>query len=98
MSYPLRCVTVTPRLARGLLRAAQLRDFYQRARGVPVAQRFDIRMEDDGTWTVFDKFTGLIVVVEGEPLIGLDIQDADDWVDLMNWFDRKNRGDDGEEP
>ncbi|CTQ67229.1 hypothetical protein [Roseibium alexandrii] len=55
-------------------------------------QRYDIREEEDGMWTVFDIFTGLPAEVNGEILIGLDIQEADDAVDLMNAIDLKRRG------
>jgi hypothetical protein len=55
-------------------------------------QRYGLRKEDDGTWTVFDWFTGQPVDFEGETLCGLDIQEADDWVDLMNGLDRLRRG------
>jgi hypothetical protein len=52
-----------------------------------VAGRFDARKESDGTWTVFDRFTGLPADVNGYPLVMLDVEEADDAVDLMNRLD-----------
>lgn len=52
-----------------------------------VAGRFDIRKEADGTWTVFDIFTKMPDEVNGTPLVMLDIEEADDAVDLMNRLD-----------
>jgi len=46
--------------------------------------RFDLRQETNGTWTVYDIFTGLFVTVEQRDLIGLDIADADDMVVHLN--------------
>ena len=45
-------------------------------------QRYDIR-EDDAGWTVFDLFTGHPVVIARVPQTGLDIQDADELVELL---------------
>lgn len=52
-----------------------------------VAGRFDMRQEADGTWTAFDIFTKLPAEVDGTPLLMLDIEEADDAVDLMNSLD-----------
>jgi len=58
-------------------------------------QRYDIRKEEDGTWTVFDMFTGLPAY--GQPMgldgpaFGLDMDEADDLVDLLNEIDRRMR-------
>ncbi len=54
-------------------------------------QRFKIRREIDGTWTIFDVFSGLHVIVGDEPTIGLEFEDANDLVDLMNSLDRERR-------
>lgn len=54
-------------------------------------QRYDLRQEADNTWTVFDVFTGLPVLVDERCLIGLDLDDADDAVDLLNLADRRRR-------
>lgn len=45
--------------------------------------RYDMRHDDDG-WAVYDVFTGAVVVERGVPLIGMDIEEADDMVDLLN--------------
>jgi hypothetical protein len=54
--------------------------------------RYDLRREDDGTWTVFDIFTGAPAIAEGEILAGLEMEDADDLVDLLNGIYIKDRG------
>lgn len=46
--------------------------------------RYDARREEDGTWTVYDIFTGTATLWENRILHGLDADDADDLVDLMN--------------
>ncbi|MCK4205297.1 hypothetical protein J3U99_11015 [Brucella pituitosa] len=46
--------------------------------------RYDLRKEDDGSWTVFDIFTGMPAEVNGIPQDGLEMQQADDLVDLLN--------------
>lgn len=55
-------------------------------------QRFDIRREPDGSWTVYDVFTGATVAVSGSPMTGLDVEEADDLVDLLNLRDARRRG------
>jgi len=55
-------------------------------------QRYDLRQELDGTWTVFDVFTGLPVVEDGVPLIDMPMEEADDLLDLLNSRDKKRRG------
>lgn len=62
-------------------------------------QRYDLRREADGTWTVFDMFTGRPAVVsgavqvdEGLQATGLELEEADDLVDLMNLQDIRRRG------
>lgn len=47
-------------------------------------QRYDMRQELDGTWTVFDIFTGMPAEVYGQFCCLLDIEEADDLVDLLN--------------
>ena len=49
----------------------------------PMAQRYDIRQDDDG-WTVFDRFTGQPVVIDGATQAGMDIQDADELAELLD--------------
>jgi hypothetical protein len=46
--------------------------------------RYDLRKEDDGSWTVFDIFTGMPAEVNGIPQDGLEMEQADDLVDLLN--------------
>ncbi|MCA0049253.1 hypothetical protein LB577_20240 [Mesorhizobium sp. B283B1A] len=53
--------------------------------------RYDLRRDQDGTWTVFDVFTGQPVSPDGWPAIGLNREYADDLVDLLNAEDLKCR-------
>ncbi|MGQ3214815.1 MAG: hypothetical protein ACT6U0_06335 [Shinella sp.] len=46
--------------------------------------RFDMREDGTGLWAVYDIFTGLTAEVNGVPQDGLDIEVADDLVDLLN--------------
>ncbi|HEV7436566.1 MAG TPA: hypothetical protein VGO22_17125 [Pseudorhizobium sp.] len=46
--------------------------------------RYDMRKEPDDTWTVYDIFTGKAAEVNGVPQDGLDMETADDLVDLLN--------------
>lgn len=46
--------------------------------------RFDMREDGTGKWAVYDVFTGLTAEVNGVPQDGLDIEIADDLVDLLN--------------
>jgi hypothetical protein len=46
--------------------------------------RYDLRKDADGSWAVYDIFTGQTAEVNGIPQDGLDIQTADDLVDLLN--------------
>lgn len=56
-------------------------------------QRYDLRREEDGTWTVYDVFTGWAAdLPSAGPAVGLDMEDADDLVDLLNTLDRERRG------
>ncbi|MBZ9977820.1 hypothetical protein LB555_20490 [Mesorhizobium sp. BR-1-1-10] len=54
-------------------------------------QRYDLRKEPDGTWTVFDVFTGIPADPEGHPAVGLEMEYADDLVDLLNAINLKRR-------
>ncbi|TIT63487.1 MAG: hypothetical protein E5W90_26435 [Mesorhizobium sp.] len=56
-----------------------------------VQQRFNLRQEMDGTWTVFEVSTGQPADAWGRPAKGLDKGYADDLVDLLNIFDTKRR-------
>ena len=55
-------------------------------------QRYDLRKEPNGTWTVFDVFTGLPVEVGLGVFTGLTMEEADDAVGLLNALDRRRRG------
>lgn len=46
--------------------------------------RYDMRRDADGTWCVYDIFTGQTVEVNGVPQDGPDMEIADDLVDLLN--------------
>lgn len=48
-----------------------------------MAARYDMRRDDEG-WTVFDIWTRWPAMVKGAEQVGLDIEDADDLVDLLN--------------
>jgi hypothetical protein len=50
-----------------------------------MSARYDIR-EDDAGWSVYDVWTGQAVVIEFELKTGLDIQDADDLADKLNYL------------
>jgi hypothetical protein len=58
-----------------------------RVRAYPahMSVRYDIR-EDDAGWSVYDVWTGETVVIELEVKSGLDIQDADDLADKLNFL------------
>ncbi|MDX1195283.1 hypothetical protein GOL96_29825 [Sinorhizobium medicae] len=53
--------------------------------------RYDLRQDADGTWTVFDIFTGLPARVNDVEQVGLDSEQADDLVDLLNLLYIKRR-------
>lgn len=53
--------------------------------------RYDMRKEKDGTWTVFDIFTGEPAKVNDVPQEGLEMEQADDLVDLLNYLYVKRR-------
>lgn len=51
----------------------------------PSTARYDIRKnENDEYWTVFDIFTGLAAEVNGNLMDALEMEEADDLVDLLN--------------
>ncbi|MER9657249.1 hypothetical protein NKJ26_27855 [Mesorhizobium sp. M0152] len=45
-----------------------------------LTRRYDVRQEPDGTWTVFDVFTGLPAIVSGYPAVAM----------LLNAYDMKS--------
>ena len=48
-----------------------------------MSARYDMRAGDAG-WEVFDVWTGKTVMIAGVPKDDLDVQDADDLMDLLN--------------
>jgi hypothetical protein len=53
--------------------------------------RYAIREEHPGVWTVYDVFTGQPAIVHERTLAGMDIQEADEMSELLNLQDRKRR-------
>nr|WP_085044163.1 hypothetical protein [Ensifer aridi] len=53
--------------------------------------RYDLRQEANGTWTVFDIFTGLPARVNDLEQVGLEMEQADDLVDVLNLLYIKRR-------
>lgn len=53
--------------------------------------RYTMRKEDDGTWSVVDIFADAAVTLKGIPMVRLHMQEADDLVDLFNAMERKRR-------
>lgn len=53
-----------------------------------MATRYDMQEDDEG-WTVFDIWTGWPAVIKGAKQVGLEIQDADDLVDLLNYMNER---------
>jgi hypothetical protein len=49
---------------------------------------YDI-VERDGGWAIIDTRTGKIAEIDGVEQRDLDIQDADDLVDMLNRFERQ---------
>ena len=54
-------------------------------------QRFDLRKERDGTWTVFDVLTGMPVLVNDVRIDGLEIEEAEHMADFLNSLDAQRR-------
>ncbi len=54
-------------------------------------QRYDMQEEPDGCWSVIDVFTGQPATLDGVLMVGLDIQEADDMLDLLNHRDARER-------
>ena len=52
--------------------------------------RCDMRRDDEG-YTVFDIWTGWPAIVKGAEQVGLDIEDADDLVDLLNLMNERRQ-------
>jgi hypothetical protein len=54
-------------------------------------QRYDMREKPDGSWSVIDVFTGQPATLDGILMVGFEIQEADDILDLINNKDVKER-------
>ncbi|WP_331373234.1 hypothetical protein [Sinorhizobium chiapasense] len=51
------------------------------------AQRYDLKEEPDGSWTVIDKETGQAAELNGERLAHLDIHLANEYLPLLKLRD-----------
>lgn len=49
----------------------------------------EMKADAVGGYTVFNARTGVPAVIDGREQIGLDIEDADDLVDLLNKLERE---------
>ncbi|MBB3234502.1 hypothetical protein FHS20_001342 [Phyllobacterium endophyticum] len=54
--------------------------------------RYDLGQEVDGTWTVYDVFTGSPTLVLEMFGVGMSAEEANDLVDLLNNQDLRRRG------
>jgi hypothetical protein len=54
--------------------------------------RYDIRRELDRTWTVLDVFTGVAAEVGGKTVVGLQVDDAEELMNILNYEDAVRRG------
>jgi hypothetical protein len=53
--------------------------------------RYDVRQEPDGSWTIYDKFTGWPGEFDGVRMVGMREWDARELVVLVNWGDLRTR-------
>jgi hypothetical protein len=60
-----------------------------------MAQRYDVRKEDDGKWTVFDVFTGFPATIDDLEVIGFEANQASDLLDMLNAADLERRRETG---
>jgi hypothetical protein len=56
-----------------------------------MANRYAMRMEQPGSWTIFDIFTGQPVELKHQVMVGMDMRDAEAMVDRLNSRDVKRR-------
>ena len=56
-----------------------------------MANRYALRMEQPGSWTIFDIFTGQPVELKQQVMVGMDMRDAEAMVDRLNSRDVKRR-------
>ncbi|NDV88786.1 hypothetical protein GTW51_18995 [Aurantimonas aggregata] len=53
--------------------------------------RYTLRKDPDGTWSVVDIFTDLPAVVNDQVMILMDMEEAEEVVGLLNGLDRAKR-------
>ena len=53
--------------------------------------RYNLRQDPNGLWTVYDIFTGEPAAVNGIVLDMLEMEDAGEWVDQLNLEDSRRR-------
>jgi hypothetical protein len=63
--------------------------------GVDRRERYDVRLERNGTWTVYDIFSGLAVTWQGLRLDRLRVEQAFSIVNEINHLDMLRREDRG---
>jgi len=56
-----------------------------------MANRYALRMEQPGSWTIFDIFSGQPVELKHQVMVGMDIRDAEAMVERLNSRDVKRR-------
>lgn len=56
-----------------------------------MAQRYDLRTEADGSWTVFDIFTGFPAIIDEVEATGFDVEQAGDLLIMLNSADLDRR-------
>jgi hypothetical protein len=61
---------------------------FSQCRFRPMRARYDMRRDEDG-WTVFDIWTGWPALIKDTEQTGLDIEQADDLVDLLNTLNER---------
>ena len=54
--------------------------------------RYELRRDDQWSWSVVDKFTGKAAFLDDTILAGLSKGEADVFADLLNVLDTKRRG------
>lgn len=53
--------------------------------------RYTLRMDDDGSWTIVDIFTDFPAEFGDQLLVRMDPEEAEEMVDLLNLLDRQRR-------
>ena len=57
-----------------------------------MTDRYALREEPTGMWTVYDVFTGQPAMVGDSAMVEMDIEEADDMAELLNLQDATRRG------